>query len=67
MPTFEFMMYYFSPTLGHLKFHHDQTNCKWIDAYLIMSNVTMENDPVRKIHLLDPIDATSLDEFVGKS
>ena len=31
-----------------------------------MSNVIMEYDPVRKIYLLDPIDAKSLDEAVGK-
>jgi hypothetical protein len=31
-----------------------------------MSNVIMEYDPVRKIYVLDPVDAKSLDEFVGK-
>ena len=31
--TFEFMMYYFPPTPWHLKFHYDQTDCKYINAY----------------------------------
>ena len=67
MPTFEFMMYYFSPALGHLKFHYDQKGWIWIDAYSIMSNMNMEYDMIKKIHLLDPIDSKSLDEIVGKS
>ena len=46
MPAFEIMMYCFSLALGHLKFHHDQTYCQWIDANSNMSNVTMEYDPV---------------------
>ena len=66
MPTFKIMMYNFSLALGHLKFHYDQTNCKWVDVDSIMSNVKMEYDPVGKSYSLDPIDAKSLDEFVGK-
>ena len=57
MSTFEFMKYYLSPALGHLKFHYDQTNCKWVNANSIMSNMTMEYDLVTKIYSLDPIDA----------
>ena len=67
MLTFEFMIYYFSLALGHLEFNYDQTNCKWVDAYSIMSNATMEYHPVRKIYSLDLVDVKSLDEFVGKS
>ena len=64
MPTFKFMMYCISPSSRHLKFLRDQLNSKWVDANSIMSNVTMDYDLVRKIYLLDPIDAKSLDEFV---
>ena len=47
--------------------NYDQTYCKWVNANSIVSNVTMYYDMVRKISLLDPIDAKSLYEFVGKS
>lgn len=57
MITFEFVMYYFPATLGHLLFRYDQTYCKWVDANLIL-----EYDPIRKLYLLDPIDG-----FMGKS
>ena len=67
MPTFEIVMYHFPPTPRHLKFHYDQTNYEWVDAYSIMSNVMMEYDLVKKIYSLDPVDAKSLDVFVGKS
>jgi hypothetical protein len=40
--TFEFMMYYFPRIPRHLKFHYDQKYCKWVYAYSIASNVTME-------------------------
>lgn len=43
LPTFEFIMYYLSPTPRHLKFHYNRTNCKWVDV-TIMSNATMEYD-----------------------
>ena len=64
MPTFEFKMFYLSPAPRHLKFQYDRIGCKWNNAYSIMSNVTMEYDPVRKNFMLDPIDAKNLDEFV---
>ena len=67
MSSFEFTMYYISPTLRHLTLYNAQTYCKWVDANSIMSNVTMEYDPIRKIYSLDLVDAKSLDEFVGKS
>ena len=67
MPDFEIMMYYFSYAPEHLKFHYDQTSCKWVDLDSIMSNVTMDFDPIRKMYLLDLVDAKSLDEFVEKS
>lgn len=59
MPTFEVMMFYFSLVPGDLKVHSNQTYCKWVDAYSIMSHVTMEYDLVRKMYLLDPVDAKS--------
>ena len=31
-----------------------------------MSNMIMEYDPIMRIYSFDPIDAKSLDEFVGK-
>ena len=65
--TLEFMMYCFSPALGHLKFHNDQTNHKWVDAYSIMTNVMMEYDPIKNIYSLDPVDAKNLDEYGRKS
>ena len=64
MLTFEITMYLFPPTPGYLKFYYDQLDCKVVDAYSIVSNVTVEYVPVRKMYLLDPIDAKSLDEFV---
>ena len=67
MPTSNFMMYYFSPAPRHFKFHYDQTYYKWVNVDSIMSNVTMEYDPFRQIYPLDPVDAKSFDEFVGKS
>jgi hypothetical protein len=67
MPSFHFMVYYVSPIPWHLKFHYDQTIYKRLDANSIMSNVTMEYDPVRKINSLDLIDAKSFDECVWKT
>lgn len=64
MPTFEIMMVYFHPNPKHLKFHHDQTNCKWVDAYSIRSSVTMEYDTIENIHSLNLLNAKNLDEFV---
>ena len=64
MLTFKSRMYYFSPAPRYLESHYDQTNCKRIYANSIMSNVTMKYDPIRKIYLLNPVDAKSLDEFV---
>jgi hypothetical protein len=55
------MIYYLFPRLVHLKFHYDQTDCKWGDAKSIMSNVTMDHDLVRNICSLDPVDAKSTD------
>ena len=52
MPTFEVMMYYVPLALGHLKFHYDQGNCVWVDVDSIMSNVTMEYDPIMNIPLI---------------
>ena len=40
--TLEFMMYYFPHIPRHLKFHYDRIDCKWVYAYSIASNVTME-------------------------
>ena len=40
--------------------YYDQTYCEWIDVDSIMSNMTMEYNPVRIIHFLDPIDAKKL-------
>ena len=42
-------MYYFSLAQGHLKYQYDQIDSKWVDVDLILSNVTMEYDPVMKI------------------
>ena len=67
MLTFELMLYYFSLGPRHLKFHYDQTTCKWVDVDSILSNVTTEYDLIRKIYWLHPVDAKSLDEFVEKS
>lgn len=44
----------FSPAPGHLKFHYDQIDSMRVDADSIMSNMTMMNDPVRKISCLIP-------------
>lgn len=41
MLTFELMMFYSPPTLGHLKFQYDQIDDKWVDENLVMFNVTM--------------------------
>ena len=38
----------------------------WVDVDSIMSNKTMEYDPIREIFSIDPIDAIVLDEFVKK-
>jgi hypothetical protein len=60
-------MIFFLLLPGHLKFLYDQTNYKRVlDAYSMMSNVIIEYDLVRKIYSLDPVDAKSLGEFVGK-
>ena len=69
MLTFELMLYYFSLGPRHLKFHYDQTTCKWVDVDSILSNVTTEYDLIRKIYVTTeyPVDAKSLDEFVEKS
>ena len=67
MLAFHFMMYYVSPIPWHLKFHYDQTICEWVDANSIMSNVTIEYDPVRKINSLDLVDAKSFDGWVWKT
>lgn len=40
---------------------------EWRDEYSIMSNVRMEYDPMRENDLLGPVDAKSLDTFIGKS
>ena len=39
----------------------------WVDVDSIMSNKTMEYDPIREIFSIDPIDAIVLDEFVKRS
>ena len=67
MSTFEFMIHCFSLAPRHLKFQYDKVDCKWVDAYSTMSNVTIEFDLFIKIYSLNVIDAKSLDEFVGKS
>ena len=59
-------MIFFFLLPGYLKFHYDQTNYKLVDVDSIKSNVTIEYDLLRKIYSLDPIDAKSLGEFVGK-
>ena len=57
----------FFPIPRHLKFLDDQTYYQWVDEDAIMSNMTIEHDPIRKNYLLDPLDAKSLDNVVVKS
>ena len=46
----ETVMYYFYLAPILLKFHYEQTNCKWVDANSInMSNVTLGYNPIRRI------------------
>ena len=64
--TIEVMLTWFSKHPGHLKFKYDHSDFTYVDIDSIISTVTMSFEQRSSVYLLDPTDATSLDEFVSK-